>query len=208
MRLCQSKAERHEKSEILLVMRCQRCSQTNRCRGNKTIRPTAPLTPRLIEQCRCHLSLRSTKRDNSAFDKVIYFQYLLLLDGAVQKFSPCDRTGGKAFSLLQPISQFDFDRGMLICSSDKKIRIEMNHFRFRPQARRSRRISALYFAAASSEIPFFWSQSSASRGVSTFSSAGKSRGNPSIARRMTSDLGTPQAVANSCTRSTVSGFKE
>ena len=32
--------------------------------------------------------------------------------------------------------------------------------------------------------------------------------NRDTARRITSDLGTPQAVASSCTRSTVSGFRE
>ena len=59
--------------------------------------------------------------------------------------------------------------------TDQIVRIEMDHFFFRPQARRSRRTSAFHFAAAFAEMPFFRNHSKASNGVS-FSSNGLSVG--------------------------------
>lgn len=180
----------------------------DRGRGDKTIGHASLPTARCVKELGCFLGFQAPQGDHATFDQHSHLLNMRGIDRSIKKFRPSHRAGGEGLSLPQPADQCSFHGQMTVGHTDQKICIQMNHRRLRPQARRSRKTSAFHLAAALAEIPLCRNHSSASNGVRAFGFSLSKGPIWSTARRMTSDFATPQAVANSCTRSTVSGLRE
>ena len=201
---------RYESGEVPGIIRSKRNPGTHRGGCDKAVGPRDSFAAGEVKYVRRSFSLNRAKSDNPVLQNSRGIKHLLSRNRAGQKFAPGDCAGRKFFTGIDPCEDLRFQGRARRDQTHNIIGIKVDHLRRRSDSCLVRRISASNLAAALGEIPFPSRRirRKISSGVSCLVACAASSETSLTARRITSDLGTPHAVANSCTRSTVSGFRE